>query len=359
MVVAVLTATTWMTGSIAGCGIGLDGENLTTPGIADSAPTIDAGMLNDAPLYAKPPTVEASDTGSLTASVGSPLCGLKPSVEGTGAVACNPDQGTCVPTPIADPPDAQSLDAGEPGEFDASAAADASISPTFDAGIYPPFDAGGETAVDARPSTPTVFACHVTPVHTEAGATSSVPICSAAGKGQNQAVCTVSSDCAAGFECVIDDARVQTDGALTVGVCRRYCCDNTCAEANSYCDIETTVSGSVAVPVCVTRPAASAPDGGSACQLLDDTSCTTSELSCQVVSAGGEVACVTPGIATAGESCEVTKCANGLSCVLGYFPSRTCAQLCKLESDTCPAGQKCMQNSTVSTANPTIGVCGS
>jgi hypothetical protein len=157
---------------------------------------------------------------------------------------------------------------------------------------------------------------------------------------------------------VVDAARAHIDGAQgSTGVCRRYCCDNICSGAGAFCDKETTVSGAVAVPVCVTR-AWEGADAGVACELLDDTSCGGSGLSCQLVdTATGQVACVTPGTATAGQSCELANCASGFSCVVGYFPARRCAQLCDVENGNCSKGETCTANAALSTVNAHVGVC--
>jgi hypothetical protein len=81
-------------------------------------------------------------------------------------------------------------------------------------------------------------------------------------------------------------------------------------------------------------------------------------LTCQVVNQfTGQVACVIPGSATAGESCESSKCAKGLSCILGYFPARECAQLCLIGDNDCPAGEACTSNAAISSVDSQIGTC--
>lgn len=258
------------------------------------------------------------------AAQGSPLCGV--ALTGDAGSACDPDNGAC--TPPASP---------------ATASLDAAVSPEA--------ADGGDAGVGR-------FGCRVTAVHAEAGVVSVAPVCKAAGDGKNESTCQGSSDCAPGFECVVDASRTHADGAATSGVCRRYCCDNICPGERSFCDIETTLGGSIAVPVCVARPATVAPDGGAPCELLNDTSCGAVGLACQVVNPDtGQVACVTPGTATAGQSCEVQKCAKGLSCILGYFPERRCAQLCNDDRDDCPSGQTCAPNAELSSVNAGIGVC--
>jgi hypothetical protein len=53
----------------------------------------------------------------------------------------------------------------------------------------------------------------------------------------------------------------------------------------------------------------------------------------------------------------MSNCAEGLSCVLGYFPARECAQLCYLQNDNCPAGETCTASAAISGAAAQIGTC--
>jgi len=323
-------------GWLAGCGIGLSGaESAFLSPEADAGAayaSADAGAPDGALTLAHDPTADAGIPlpGSGYGVSMSPLCGVT-------TVTCDPNEQGCVAPPAV---------AGAGGEQDAGTF-------QFDAGGSFS-DAGWSPDGGSEPDVATQVACRVTAVHSEAGAAGGMPVCGAAGTGQNDAPCSASTDCAGSFECVLDPTRAGADGAASAGVCRSYCCDNVCTAANSYCDIETTVTGSVAVPVCVVRPGYQ--DAGAACALLDDSSCE-GQLTCQVVSADGQVACVAPGTASAGDSCETTKCAQGLSCVLGYFPQRTCAQLCELENNNCPSSQECMPDPSVTTVNPTVGVC--
>jgi len=313
----------------AGCGIGLSGASVGTDEVEDAGLLAyrDAAAAVDAPTKTTLlPVVNDAGTStvdSVARTQGSPLCGI-PVVPGTMAV-CNPDVGTCTP-PYG----------GGTGLRDAAAL------PSLD-----------DAAIEV-----TTFACRVTETRSEGGVASATPTCSPAGLGTGATACEGSIDCAPGFECVINAQNVQADGAagnLLTGVCRHYCCDNVCAGPQSFCDIETTVGGSTAVPVCVDRPAT---DGGPACELLDDATCNGSGLVCQVVNAAtGDVACVTAGTATVGESCETTKCGKGLSCIAGAFPDRTCAQLCNRENSDCPTGETCMENAALSSVNAQIGVC--
>jgi hypothetical protein len=319
--------------ALSACGIGLtaasfsEGSVVAVDGGAQGYG--DSGSVTTAP---KQPTSTPGSDAAVGLAVGSgsgsggalasasPLCGSPYAMD--SGVTCNPDLlGDCTPP---------SLD---------------------DAGVAAAGDAGASPGA-AR------FGCHVTAVRAEAGMASSAPVCSAAGAGKADAVCHASNDCEPGYECVVNAQHLATDGAAQDGVCRRYCCDNTCADPASYCDIETTVEGSVAVPVCATHDPTASADGGAACELLNDATCGAGGLSCQVVNVDtGAVACITPGTAAAGQSCETTHCAAGLSCIAGYFPDRRCAQLCNHDNDECPAGWVCTPSLSLSTVNALIGVC--
>jgi hypothetical protein len=325
-----------MTGGLSGCNLGLEGE---TTGLGEVvAPDAAVNLARDAGLAGFDGSMLASDPG-IDAALGSgsgsyavptatsPLCGVG---------ACDPDEDTeCDP------------DAGATFATDAGVAADdGGEGPDEDAA--PAYDAGS-----VQPSV-TAYACHVTASSSEGG-TSPATSCTAAGKGHYDAACGSSSDCAPGYECVQDDARAAQGGAVQAGVCRRYCCGNTCPGTQSFCAIEMTLTGGTEVPVCVVRPTNSAVDSGGQCELLQDSTCGAG-LTCQVASDGAS-ACVMAGTATAGQSCETENCAAGLSCVVGYFPSRTCAQLCDLSGDGCPPGQKCADNPTVTATDGSVGVC--
>jgi hypothetical protein len=294
------------------CGIALS----PSPSAASFGADVDAGTAlaaADGAVEADVPKVVivAPDAGSTTvmnSTSASPLCGAPG--DGGSASACSPDIDSC--------------------------------SAPADAGVDYDMDGGAGTAEPA-------FGCHVTATHVEAGAAGAMAVCSPAGHGKPESPCYGSDDCAPGLECVVDAAKGEADSAASAGgVCRRYCCDNTCDEKGSFCDIEYTVSSAVAVPVCV---------NGHPCELLNDATCG-SGLTCQVVDAfTGQVACVTPGVATAGESCETSKCAKGLSCILGYFPARECAQLCYIQNDSCPSGEVCVASAAIPGVASQIGTC--
>ena len=298
-------AATGLVVAVAGCGIGLNAASAESPtphgdAGASFAP-VDAGIALDASkVIGMPVTIDAGATGptdTLANTTGkSPLCGA-PSV-------CDPDKDE-------------------------------------------PCTGGGTGAADSG-----ALGCHVTNARADAGPASA---CSAAGTGKAESECHTGAGCAPGFECVVDGTRTGVDGAATGGVCRHYCCDNTCGD-HGFCDIETTL-GAVVVPVCVARAGAEIADAGAMCQLLDDATCGASGLTCQVVNENtGQVACVTPGSATANESCETTHCAQGFSCIVGYFPNRECAQLCN-HVDDCPTGQTCTPNAALANVNTQVGIC--
>jgi hypothetical protein len=319
--------------SLSACGIGFNASATTTgPSGFDEAGkvSVDAGPAVDAGILVAPAAVYADGgaTDVLANGGTSPLCGAMgktPASVDAGATSCDPDL-PCTPDPGVAP-----LDAGVAYE-----------------------DAGSS------------FGCHVTATHAEAGAASVTTTCSAAnGDATDDMPCSASSDCAPRFECVVDAARAQTDGAIGAGggVCRAYCCDDTCEHKGSFCDIETTVGGAVAVPVCAAgHSTPTADDAGAACELLNDATSGAGScgmgLTCQVVNQfTGQVACVIPGNATAGESCESSKCAKGLSCILGYFPARECAQLCYIGDDTCPSGEACTASAAIASVDSQIGTC--
>ena len=279
---------------------------MTEGAIEDGGASADAGKQSATLTAMRPPTAAdagaAGSGGDAVTLLGSPLCNVFP-----GSV-CNPDSPGC----------SQACAAEVLGDASTGGCDDGFA-----------------------------FACHVTPVRGDAGMAAVVPACSQPPSshhlGSAEEACTSSASCAIGFECVIDD----TTEVTASGVCRHYCCDNTCAAAGSFCDIETVVGGALAVPVCV---APQAP-----CQLLKD-SCPAG-LTCQIVDqATGLAACDKPGSATAGQSCETQKCAKGFSCI-GEFPNRQCAQLCNVnEPGSCLTGT-CTQNTVLANNDSAVGIC--
>jgi len=312
--------------TIAGCGIGLASTPLAAEATDAATLNVDAGASTDARVAARPPAMDAAVGGdSLEMAAMSPLCG--PAGNAGAAQTCSPDMGTCTP-------------------------------PTDDAGVGASYDGGPLPA----------YGCHVVATQADATAAVTMPACTPAAPrakadagGGAESACRSSAECEPGFECVIDDTRAQVDGAATQGVCRHYCCSNTC-KSGLFCAPETAVGGAVTVPVCVpAAPAGIAGDAGAACPLLSSTACggPNGGLSCQVVytNVGPVAACVMPGTATAGQSCETTNCAAGFSCILGYFPNRECAQLCNPQDGDCPAGKTCTANAALSDISSQIGIC--
>jgi hypothetical protein len=185
------------------------------------------------------------------------------------------------------------------------------------------------------------IACHVTQTP-DAGAT---PACFPAGPGTDGSPCMTGTDCAAGFEC-IGDATSGTDG-----VCRPYCCHDTCDNGidagagggdagpppmvpGAYCDIQPVYKQTYSVPVCVNTPP---------CTLFG-MDCGPGQ-TCTIVDAMGRTACESIGPGKSGDECETQHCGDGFAC-WGSAPNRTCAQLCRTAYAMCPAGQVCAWNPT-------------
>ena len=162
------------------------------------------------------------------------------------------------------------------------------------------------------------------------------PVCMASGAGQDGAECNVSTDCAAGYECV-----------GSPGQCRHYCCDvSACTTSQQFCDIQTVADvGSLRVPVCMpVRP----------CKLLATDGCANSE-QCEVVDDQGTTSCVALGPLKEGDSCETNHCGENLTC-LGVPGSRKCYKLCETQKNDCAAGESCKSSAPLF-RDPAIGVC--
>jgi hypothetical protein len=313
----------------------------------------DQGKSDSAGLTPPPSIDSASDAGTAAAFAGSPLCGIP-----SGGTLCDPDQaeapdageyGAClaqaVPVVDSGPPTAMP-DGGssEDASDDDAFPDDATPGPSPDAGV--PYD----SSVPAPVYSP--LACHVVP-QGDGGVS---PTCTVAGTGADGAYCMSGQDCAPGFECVGDPGH---------GVCRHYCCANTCGAPPpdggsptplvdagvppAFCDIEPLVNGasapSTAVPVCVQKPS---------CTLLEP--CTDPMQTCTIVDSSGTTACITAGSQDVGQSCEYAHCKAGLAC-WGVFPSRACVQICDA-THTCPAPQVCQSNDTnFANSSAGLGIC--
>lgn len=160
------------------------------------------------------------------------------------------------------------------------------------------------------------------------------PTCIAPTGGGNDG-CIVSTDCAAGYECV-----------GSPGQCRHYCCDPTsCTAEQQFCDIQTMAEqGSLRVPVCM--PVRS-------CKLLSTTGCVEGE-TCAVVDDLGTTSCVAVGPAKVGESCDTTHCGANLTCI-GVVGARKCYKLCDMTRTECATGEQCKASALVK--EPSIGIC--
>lgn len=191
----------------------------------------------------------------------------------------------------------------------------------------------GGTTVSSGP------ACRLTRL---AGA-SQVPSCeTGTHAGTDGASCARGEDCAPGFDCV------EAGG---VSQCRHYCCQDTCSGASTqsgsatFCDVQKLVDTSEHAPVCMPlKP----------CTLLATDQCAVDE-TCAVVTPGGATGCVSVGKAKAGDACDQSHCAAGLTCI-GQVGTRRCYQLCKVGQDaTCADGQVCKTSTVFS--DPSFGVC--
>jgi hypothetical protein len=235
-------------------------------------------------------------TGSTASTNGDPLCNYSFAPDG-GVHVCEPDTSKeC----------AESADSG-------------AYSP-------PALDDGGDGAAP-------LSACHVVP---------SGQTCGAAGPGGDGAQCQTGADCAESFECV-----------GSPGQCRHYCCggnatcdgDSNVTMGSTFCDVQTTASAGLYVPVCepVTR-----------CTLLLAGTCPQGE-TCAVVKDDGTTSCVAIGNVGIGRSCNQYHCAAELTC-LGAVGSRTCFQLCEVDAPVCPNGMTCMSSAQLF-ANANVGIC--
>jgi hypothetical protein len=267
--------------------------------------SVDAGNLNvvgDGAALGAPAPADAA----ASISVGNPLCFYDYPTDAapTGAHTCAPDTSSqCAPS---DP----------------------------DAGVYAPSDDGGEGGAPAT-------ACHVVP------AGDGYQKCSTAGPGGDGAQCQTGADCAATFECV-----------GSPGQCRHYCCGGNaaCDSASgattgpTFCDVEATTAGGLNVPVCEPVRSCTPLLMGSGAG-----TCPKGE-TCAVVKDDGTTSCVPIGTVGIGGDCDVFHCAAELTC-LGPVGSRTCFQLCEVDSPTaCPFGTTCTSSAQLFT-NANVGIC--
>ncbi len=305
-----------------GCNVGL-----TAPTLGETTGSPDAAAFHlDASTDSQPsvaPSVEAgtADTKPVSAPkfvVGtSPLCSVLAGVL-AGYGGCDPDRVACV--------------------YNATDAGGDSGSDSCEQGSVCAQEPGGPPVLEA--------ACRVI---------SSKAMCSTAYKAGGKELCTTSADCDIGYECTgvpvpaIDAGPSCTATNTCMGTCKHYCCDGdaTCTALGPdwFCDIESVFHGINSVPVCALGkpcvPFGSECAAGETCTLVNETTMAT--------------ACVTPGLAEAGDDCTRAKCGEGLACI-----GDTCKQLCKLMADggpgACPAKQTCVASSLLG-AYADVGLC--
>ncbi len=241
----------------------------------------------------------AVDAGVAPASSGNPLCLW--TIADAGSHTCAPDTSNqCAPASV-------------------------------DSGIYDPSDDAGDAGAPKS-------ACHVVP---------NGQACTTGGLGGDGAECQVSTDCADSFECV-----------GSPGQCRHYCCGGnaSCDSASNqttgvtFCDVQTTTAGGLNVPVC--EPVASCTP------LLQGTGAGTCPkgYTCGVVKDDGTTSCVPIGTVGIGGNCDVFHCAAELTC-LGAAGSRTCFQLCEVDTpQACPYGTTCTSSAQLF-SNANLGIC--
>jgi len=193
-----------------------------------------------------------------------------------------------------------------------------------DGGTYDP-DAGYADAA---------LACHVS--RDDAGAP--LPECTPSGPNQDGASCHMSTDCAAGSECVGNP-----------GICRHYCCSGVgpCS-SSEFCDIRPKAQEpSTEVPVCVPIRSCGLID-----QWSDAGACPAQETCAVARYDTGATSCVPIGTAGDGESCATDHCASGLICL-----GSTCFKLCHTAAPSeCSKKQVCKAALPLF-PNPSVGVC--
>jgi hypothetical protein len=183
------------------------------------------------------------------------------------------------------------------------------------------------------------LACRVV---TDSDGYSAHPSCFAAGQTTVGQACAMSSDCAAGLDCIAQGA--------TTGVCAPYCCQgNTACGAYDFCDVQSLADmTSTKVPVCIPMIH---------CDLFS-TDCSTGQ-TCAIVRVDpltgmGTTSCVDVGTAPEGQSCDREHCAKGLDC-LGNPGARQCFKLCHVGGSDCLASQVCAGGLPLFSAN--AGIC--
>ncbi len=300
--------------ALGGCGnITLTNSDFGAPGVSggSSAPSPDAGTQADA----SPPGVASTTDAGGGAAVTSPTFDAGTASVSTGSVLCFYGYG---------------MDAGaHTCQPDTSSQCAAPATSSDDAGVYTGWEDAGEGGA-------LLSACHVV---------ANGQVCAVAGAGGDGAQCQSSADCAESFECV-----------GSPGQCRHYCCNGNAAcdaasdqtTGTTFCDVQTTTDGSLSVPICapvrsctpllIGTGAGTCPDGET----------------CAVVKDDGTTSCVAIGPVGIGGDCDVLHCRAELTC-LGTIGSRTCFELCEVDSPACSTGT-CESSAQLFT-NANVGIC--
>jgi hypothetical protein len=230
-------------------------------------------------------------------------------------------------------------------------------------GCYPDNPVSSMTANACGPSAAmvdsgTMLACHVQP-----GAQGPLPVCSAAGSGTSGSMCSASTDCASGFECVAHP------GSGT-GECRHYCCggQSRCSSgddggSSEFCDIQSAVPSQTRVPVCMAVRSCAllndqGPDAQANCAAPGTGTCCGQGETCSIVSDNGTTSCVAAGTVPVGGGCDTDDCAADLVC-LGPPGQRSCYQLCLVmaSASACPNGQMCKGGWPLFQKDSRAGIC--
>jgi len=280
----------------------------------------------------------------------------KPPEAGTDAEGGSQTSDLCATGCLPDDPMActgAGASPGEAGPGDAAFTADAMNAPDAGAsadaavGFADASSGQGDAAPDGGTGAPAPgYACHLTRQSGSAAA-----VCEPAGHGREHAPCVDSSDCAAGYGCVLDGA---------AGECRHFCC-----AGNSACQCDPDAGADcdpgLAGTFCADRPLkADIPNGDPTqtaqlapvcvpadncnlaepypCQAANAADCTCPEpgTACMVVGDGLTSCIAPPGTGQAGDPCP---------CAWGHVCSQAtgkCLKICSLTTnDPGCGGGKC------------------
>lgn len=301
---------------VAAAGLAMVGCSVSAPSSEAPTSVVSSGRMTDAGAVdggsgASASDAEQSDAGQAVTTVGYALC-----VDTNG---CNPDAPTTAQACALAP----------------------------DGGPYDP--AGGYGSQ--------TLACRVQPATSvNADGVGAAPVCTVAGRSTDGVACRTSTDCAAGFDCIVAAALATAAPDLDagVGVCRHYCCggDGACSTpdggiSNEFCDIQPlAVATTTKVPVCMPIAPCTLLSAKSVCPMGD---------TCGIVRDDGTTSCVETGPQNVGQSCDTNHCKAGLVC-LGAPNMRQCYELCSTKSSACTAPETC-QGGLPLFQDPTVGVC--